>query len=95
MPNKSRRRRGRYSFQGKKKKGKRTPALTTTEQPVATQTYERATPSPVTAPPAGVLTSTPRAAAVKHPYVASELRRIGIIAGIMLAVLVILSFVLP
>ena len=93
MPSKSRRSRGKYSSQGKKRKGKRTPALTTTEQPVATHTYESA--APAKAAPSKVIStpmSTPTMA--KHPYVAGELRRIGIIAGIMLAVLIILSYVL-
>ena len=34
------------------------------------------------------------AAAVKYPFIAAELRRIGILAGIILVILVILSFVL-
>jgi len=95
MPSKSRRKRGKYSPPIKKRKGKRTPVLTTAEQPVATQTYEPATPPPVAAPAASVPTPISTPAAVKHPYITGELRRIGIIAGIMLAVLVILSFVLP
>ena len=33
-------------------------------------------------------------AAVKYPFITTELRRIGIVAGIILVILVILSFVL-
>jgi len=34
------------------------------------------------------------AASVKYPFVVAELRRIGILAGIILVILIILSFVL-
>ena len=34
------------------------------------------------------------AASVKYPFVVTELRRIGILAGIILVILIILSFVL-
>ncbi len=94
MPSKSRRKRGKYSFQGKKRKGKLTPVSKTAEQAVTTQTHVPAAPSPTTAPPAGAPTPTSKPAVTGYPYVASELKRIGIIAGIMVAVLVILSRVL-
>ena len=40
---------------------------------------------------------TPRAtlASVQHPYIGSELRRIGILAGIILVILAVLAQVLP
>jgi hypothetical protein len=94
MPSKSRRKRGKHSFQGKKKKGMLTHVPTTAEQPVATQTYAPAAPSPTTAPPASAPTPTSQTAVAGYHYVPSELKRIGILAGIMIAVLVILSRVL-
>jgi hypothetical protein len=94
MPSKSRRKRGKHSFQAKKRKGKLTPVPKTVEQPVTSQTATSATHAPVTPPPAGapVVASTP--AVARYPYVTSELKRIGIIVAIIIAVLVILSRVL-
>ncbi len=57
--------------------------------------------APVATPPVKVV--TPRAAApasrktvagLRYPYVAAELRRIGLLAGIMLAALIVLALVL-
>jgi hypothetical protein len=38
---------------------------------------------------------TPKAIVTQHPTVAVELRRIGILAGIIAVILVVLAFVLP
>jgi len=95
MSSKSRHKRGKHSFQGKKIKERRAPVVTATETPVAAQAYTPAASPQIIAPSARVPTPIPRPAMVKHPYVASELRRIGITAGIMLAVLAILSVALP
>ena len=93
MPSKSRRKRGKQSFHGKKRKGKLTPVLKTAEPATASQTGAPAAPPAVTAPPASEpVPATP--AAARYPYVSSELKRIGIIAAIMIAVLVVLSRVL-
>ena len=82
------RRKGRRSFQGKKRKGRRFPPtiVTHTEKPV--------TPSRVAVPTASVPTLTPTPTAVQYPHIVSELRRVGILAGIMLAILVVLTLVL-
>ena len=93
MASKSRRKRGKQSFHGKKRKGKLTPVLKTAEPATASQTGAPAAPPAVTAPPASEpVPATP--AAARYPYVSSELKRIGIIAAIMIAVLVVLSRVL-
>ena len=95
MPKKSRRKRGKQSFHGKKIKDNLTPVPKTEEQPVTTQTrVPAAPPSMVTAPPVSKPVPTPTPTAARYPYVTSELKRIGIIAAIMIAVLVILSRVL-
>ena len=94
MPSKSRRSRGKYSSQRKKRKGRRPPITTTTEPQAVAQAYKPDALPRETAPSTSVSTSMPIPAA-KHPYVASEVRRIGILAGIMVAVLIVLSFVLP
>ncbi len=94
MPSKSRRKRGKQSFHGKKRKGKLTPVLKTAEPATASQTGAPAAPPTVTAPPVSKPVPAPTPAVARYPYVTSELKRIGIIAAIMIAVLVILSRVL-
>ena len=94
MASKSRRKRGKQSFHGKRRKGKLTPFLKTAEPATACQTDTPAAIPAVTAPPESKPVPAPTPAAARYPYVSSELKRIGIIAAIMIAVLVILSRVL-
>ncbi|MBN1367195.1 MAG: hypothetical protein JW967_04660 [Dehalococcoidales bacterium] len=61
-------------------------ATTATAKPAATKTTSPATPRQSERP----LTVTAR-----HPYVTSELKRIGILTLIMLVVLFVLAFILP
>ena len=91
MPSKSRHSRGKQSFQGKKGKGKRIPAATVAQEQAVSPTEPPATHARRAAPPL----SAPPPPAASHPHIAAELRRIGILAGIMLAVLVVLAFTLP
>ncbi|MBA7569408.1 hypothetical protein ES708_11147 [subsurface metagenome] len=81
----------------KKEKGKRRLAslAKVSQQPMAAQEYEPAAPARVATPSANRPTSMPAPTAVQYPFVASEIRRISILAGIMLAILIILSLVLP
>ena len=93
MPRKSRHGRGKPSFQGKKRKGRRGHQTIVAQQQVATQTDE-----PVAVPPqvaaATTKVSSPMPAAVKYTSIPAELRRVGILAGIILAVLLVLVLVL-
>lgn len=91
MPSKSRRSRGKQPFQGTQKKGKRISPVTVAQEQVVSPTESPVTPARRAAHSLSV--STPPAAS--HPHVAVELRRIGILAGVMLAVLVVLAFTLP
>jgi len=93
MPGKSRRSRVKHSSQSRKKRGLGS-STRAVQQPAATQTYEPVAPSQVAAPSASVPTSMPTPAAAQHPFVATELRRIGILAGIMLITLVVLALIL-
>ncbi len=95
MPGKSRRRKGKYSLQGKKKKG-RTGHPTLLAQPpaAAIQTHEPVSSPKAPVAPARVPTLIAKPAAISHPYIAAELRTIGILAGIILIVLVVLALVL-
>ena len=94
MPGKSRHGRRKVS-RSKRKKGKYAVSAVGAQQQVAAQTYE-AVSHPEASPPVPsrpVTRSVP--ATASYPYVAAELKRVGILAGIMVAVLIILSFVLP
>ncbi len=83
MASKSRRKK-KHSLQSKKIKRRVIPTITTIEQQPVTQTYKPAVP-PV---------QEPAPAIARYPHVAADLRRIGILAGILLAALGVLSFVL-
>lgn len=86
MPKKPRR--GKM-FQSKKKRD-RQPALSRpTAPPVAAQEDIRAV-----SPPASGAVTKPKTSAVKYPYVTAELRRIGILAGAIVVILVVLALVL-
>jgi hypothetical protein len=91
MGSKSRRSRRKHSLQTKKRKRKQISTLMASQQPAVAQTYEPTAPSKVTPPPAKEPTPT----VARYPQISSELRRIGILAGIMLVTLVVLAFVLP
>ena len=91
MPGKSRQVKRKIA---KGKKGKRREVIQAMTQPRAVaQDREPATPAKAVYP-MGPPASEPQVIASQHPYVVSELRRIGILTGIMLAVLIILSLVL-
>ena len=94
MPGKSRRAQRKLSRMGKEKRRQLLSARASQPQAVA-ETYRPVVPAKVAAPSVSKPASMPAPAAVQHPYIASELRRIGILAGIMLAILITLSLVLP
>jgi hypothetical protein len=88
MSGKSRRRKGRFQPQVKRKKARQSRPLAVSQPVVAPLAEEAvvATPQVAAASPAPVM--------VKNPEVVAELRRIGILAGAMVAVLIILALVL-
>ena len=91
MAGKSRRGRGRYVPRSKRKKGQGAPVPSTQPAVAAPQ----AEPSPrADAPVPSAKAPTPKAAVAAHTDVATELRRIGIIAGIMLVILVVLALII-
>ena len=91
MPSKSRHRRGKHSARSKKRKLRQDFSVTVAQRQA--QNYEPVSPAPT--PSAKVLTPRSALPPVRYPYIATELRRIAIIAGIMLAVLVVLYLVIP
>ena len=93
MPSKSR---GghKHSLRSKKRKMRQGSPLTSAQQPVSTQNQSPV--SQVVLPTTKVLTTKSLLPSiVHHPYITTELRRIAILAGIMLAILVILYLVIP
>jgi len=94
MPGKSRHDRRKHSFQGKKKRSKRGPPGVVAQRQTDIQIDKPVVPPSVAAPLASAPTPMPGLIAVRHPYILTELRRIGILAGVMLAILVVLVLVL-
>ena len=94
MPGKSRRRKGKHLPQSKKRKGGRRFLATVAQQPAVAQTPEPVSHPKVSAPSVSVPTPMAKLAAIRYPHVATELRTIGILAGIMLIILTILALVL-
>jgi hypothetical protein len=95
MPGKSKHKRGkRYHPQSRKGKSKRRLEAQIAQQPAIAETTEQVPqPSrPVT--PVSVPRPLARPTAAQYPYMARELRTIGILAGVILIILFILSFVL-
>jgi hypothetical protein len=94
MP-KSRRRKGKFSPQSKKRREQvRQPA--TPKPPVAAQTGEPVSrPKIVTPPSAATLTAKVAAVPATHGNVTTELKTIGILAGILLVILIVLALFLP
>ena len=94
MPSKSRHGKGKHLSRSKKGKGKQRFSATVTQQQPVTKTPKPVAPPKVVTPSASAPTPTSVLTPVRHPYILTELRRIGILAGVMLAILVVLVLVL-
>ena len=94
MPSKSQHSKRKRSFQSKKKKDRRNPPGVVAQRQAATQTYKPVTSPKVVTPSASTPTPMPVLTTVQHHYILTELRRIGILAGIILVILVVLALVL-
>jgi hypothetical protein len=95
MPGKSGRGRRWRQPQSKRRKDRRSPATEVVHQQATTPSRKEELPSEVPAPSAGVSAQEVAVASGRYPYIASELRRIGILAGVILVTLVILAVALP
>ena len=107
MPGKSRRK-GKYSIQGKKQGGPARPAAvaqsfdgrtqvhqaTAISSPSATPNVVPASPRVVPARPARGAAQMAKPTGIRYDFVTKELRTIGILAGLMLIILVVLARVL-
>ena len=94
MPGKSRHDRRKHSFQSKKKKGRRSSPSVVARRQADIQIDKPVASPGVAAPSTSAPTLMPVLTAVRHPYILTELRRMGILAGVMLAILVVLALVL-
>ena len=94
MPGKSRHGKGKQSVRCKRRRSGRGSVAIAAQQPPVSQAYETvpkpkvSTPSPSTSTPSAAVST------IRYPYIVAELRRIGILAGIMLVILVVLTLVL-
>lgn len=93
MPGKSRRRRGKYSAQGKKR-GRHSQSGVAGQQQKVTQTIEPVLSPDKPAPTPSETVPTAESPRVRYPYISIELRTIGILGVAMLIVLIVLSAVL-
>ena len=94
MPNKSRHRRGKHLPQSKKRKSRQRFSAPVAQHQAVAQTRESVSRLGVSAPLANVPTPVAKLAAARYPYIATELRTIGILAGIILIILAVLALVL-
>ena len=92
MPGKSRQVRGKRSFQSKKRRSSRRSHQATVSQQKTVAQSDKPVPPEVIAPSLSASAITP--VTLKYPNLPYELRRIGILTGIMLATLIMLALVL-
>jgi hypothetical protein len=92
MPGKSGHGKGKHPRRSKKSKARQRHAIMALQQQAVAET-----PKPtatVGARPPTSTTASPAARASQHPYITTELRRISILAGIILVILILLALVL-
>ena len=93
MSGKSQHGKGKHPPQSKKGKAKQRAAAMASQQRVVSQIPEPAAPTTVTTPSIKVPAAVSRSAQ-RYSYVTVELRRIGILAGIIIVILIVLALVL-
>ena len=86
MAGKSRREKAKRSARGKRKKGTLARVV---RQPVSAETHKSSASPVASAAPSDL------SAGERYSYVVTDLRRIGILGGVILAILVVLYLVLP
>ena len=93
MPGKSRHGKGKHPVRSKRRRSGRSSGAIAAQPPVS-QTYEPVPQPEVSAPSPSAPTPAAAATTARYPYIITELRRIGILAGITLVILVVLALVL-
>ncbi|MFC2001336.1 hypothetical protein ACFLUZ_02390 [Chloroflexota bacterium] len=94
MPDKLRHDKGKHPSKSKKRRERQRSQVTVAYQPVAAQTSKPAVPTDMPAPRAKVPAPSAASRVARYPYITTELRRIGILAGIIIAILVVLALIL-
>lgn len=94
MPGKLRHVKGKHPPQSKKRREKQRSQTTVAHQQVAAQISKPATHTGMAAPSASVPATSTAPPIARYPYITTELRRIGILAGIILALLIVLALIL-
>jgi len=92
MPGKSRHGKRKLP-RSKRRRGSQNISVISAQQPVLAQTRKPASHPEASPPAPGVPGTTATLTATRYPYIAAELRRIGILAGVMVVILVILALV--
>ncbi|MFC1908780.1 hypothetical protein ACFLXD_02805 [Chloroflexota bacterium] len=87
MPGKPHQGKGKRQTQSKKSRAMQRSATAGSRQQAIAQV-------PAVAVPSGRVPKE-KSSAVRYPYITTELRRIGILTGIMLAILIVLALLLP
>ena len=94
MPGKSRHGKGKHPARSKRRRSGRGSLAIGAQQPPVSQTYEPVPQPKVPVPSPSAPTPAATVATARYPYIITELRRIGILAGITLVILVVLALVL-
>ena len=94
MAGKSKHKRGKHSPRTKKGKIKRQIAAATTQQAAVAETRQPVSQPGIPAPSLSAPSPLAKHTAAQYNYISAELRTFGILAGAMLIILIVLSFVL-
>jgi len=94
MPGKSRYGKGKHPVRSKRKRGEHSSVARAAQQSPVSQTGEPIPQPEVSVPSPSTLAPSATVATAHYPYIVTELRRIGILAGIILVILVVLALVL-
>ena len=94
MSGKSRLSKQKHTTRSERKKGRQSPSVTVIQQQAVAPAREAVVRSETGIPSVSVPISKATPVVVQHLYISGELRRIGIMAGIILVILVALAQVL-
>jgi len=95
MPGKSRHGKGKHPHHSRKSKAIQRQEAKAIQQQTTVDTVPKATPIDIDkAPPPKPTVISEKKQSIQYPFIADELRRIGILAGIIVMILIILALVL-
>jgi hypothetical protein len=94
MPGRIRHSKGKHPVRSKRKRSGQSSTAVAAQRTPNSQTNEVAPQPEVSAPSQNTSASSVTINTVRYPYIVAELRRIGILAGITLLILVVLALVL-